>query len=783
MFSIVKYVLDFPKLSLALLLLATVVAGSRIPTMQYDSSIRSFIMDDDKDFDLYNRYKAAFGQDDMLVIAFETEDAMDPKSLELIRRLTGKIEQVDNVFDVRSLANAEFMKGTEDSFEAVRIIEGTENDPALRKARSEMARTDELSKQDLISDDGRKTALIVTLRASRDENDMHQKEIIAIEKIVKEESAATGIRFHMIGERYLDLRFLGYIQRDMIVFVPVTYAVILLLLYASFRNLRLTLIAFGAMAVCQIWVMALVPILGYKMNSVNAGLPSLILCLALTEAVHWMHGYRRMRHGGLGCRPALEKALRELVLPSFLTVLACGAGFGSLGLSHVTPIHQFGILAALASLICFVVMVMMLPPLILVWREKDDGRSLREKEAGMVPASWFVWLANVLLRHRRVSWTVIVVVTLVCFAGLLMVKVEVDRTRYLKRSSDIYQSMEFIEKNLCGASQLDIWIETGKPGMIKDPAVLRQIEDMAGFLREQPEIENGGKVLSICDFLKAMNKAFYEDKAEEYKLPDTRERVAQFLLLYSMSGRKNELDKYVDYPYSRTRISVRTAEHNSKNLDALVGRMRAHMAKNMDPALNAKIASLGVVTLNVFHYLLDGMTVSFMAGCLVIAVLMFVAYRSIKVGLISLAPNLIPTIACLGLLGWLDIPLEVATAMIFSIALGVTVDDTIHCISHFQLEFEESGDAEASLKQTLAKVGSSMVESTVVISAGFLVLVFASLRMNIWFGVISACVMVIAMLCDLTITPLCATGFSMFRRKSQDKAGETKEDTRANGTR
>jgi hypothetical protein len=774
-YRIARRILDYPKTSLILLLAATVLAALAIPRTQFDSSIRSFIMADDKDYDLYNRYKEVFGQDDILVIAFEAEDIFAPESLALIRRLTERIEQVENVFDVRSLWNAEYMKGGEDSFEAVRIVKSADAPKEEREAGRAIATRDPLFRLDLVSDDGRKTAIIVTLRASPDPNDLHVKEIGIIEKIVGEESARTGIRLHLIGERYLDIRFLGYIKKDLTRFVPITYVLIATLLFLGFRDWRYTAISFGAILVFQTWMAAMIPLLGLKMNSVNAGLPSLILCIALTEAVHWIHGYRKERLVRPDSKEAMAATLKELVLPSFVTVITAAIGFASLATSAVRPIRDFGILAALGIVASFVVMVVMLPSLILIWKEKKTEVAVEDTE--LLPSRWFVALADAMLRRRRLSWTVILLLTGLSVAGVFLLRVEIDRTRYLKQSSDIYQAVDFVDRNLVGTSQLDIWIETGKADAIKDPAVLNQMDKLAAFLRAQPEMQNGGKVLSLCDFLKAMNKAFHEDKPEFYTLPETREQVAQLLLMYSMSGRKNEIDKYVDFPSSRTRLSIRTAEHKSRNLDLLIARVRAYLADpaRMDPKLNARLASLVVVNLNVFHYLLNGMTQGFWTGFFLIGAVMCVAFRSIKVGLVSMIPNVIPTVASLGLIGWLGIPLEMATAMIFSIALGISVDDTIHCLARFRLEYDRCGDRKEAMRKTLARIGSSMVESTLVISAGFLVAVFASLKMNILFGVLSACVMILAMLCDLTITPLCATGFKLYRRAAAAQAGENKE--------
>lgn len=354
--------------------------------------------------------------------------------------------------------------------------------------------------------------------------------------------------------------------------------------------------------------------------------------------------------------------------------------------------------------------------------------------------------------------------------GIAAVEIQLDRTQHLKRSSDVYQSLDFIDSNLAGTTELDICVDGSVRGIIKEPWVLRKLEDLAGFLRRQPEVD---KVLFLNDFIKDMHRAFNLDAPAYYTLPGTREQVAELLLIYSFSGNRNELNKYVNYPYSRTRLSIRTSEHNSAGLDALIARTNGYLQRNFGGRLRARIGSSALANNNVFHYLVRGLILGLGAAVLVVGLVMCLAFRSVFTGLLSMVPNLLPVAACLGLMGACGIHLDIATAMIFSISLGIAVDDTIHLVARFRVELSRRGDREQALRAALRGVGPALIRTTIVIMGGFLVLCFASLKMNVTFGLLSAFIIFMTLLADLTVTPLCLLvlkPFGVGRAKAGRKA-------------
>jgi predicted RND superfamily exporter protein len=405
----------------------------------------------------------------------------------------------------------------------------------------------------------------------------------------------------------------------------------------------------------------------------------------------------------------------------------------------------------------FVACIVLVPSLLALWKERSTD-DLGDRQ--FVPQRVLTGLSGFLLRRQRAIVAVTLGIVVVGAFGALRMTPQLDNIDYLRRTSDIYKSSVFLEKNLVGTTQLDIWIESGKEGLMKEPATLRKIEDLCVFLRGFPGVD---KVLSINDYLKEMNEAFNGDDPAHYVLPDTREKTAQFMLLYSMAGRKNELDNYLDYPCSRTRVSVRCSERRSWALDVLIRKMQEYLAANFEKPLEARLASNALVVNNVFNYVMKGLAVGLGVAVFLIFVVMCINFRSVKVGLVSMIPNVIPLVAAMALMGYFDIWLEIASAMTFSIALGIAVDDTIHFLARFREQLPAAGyDYAVAVRRTLEDLGSALTETTTIIVGGFMVLLMASLRMNVQFGLLCSFIVAMALVADMVFTPICMVLFRPF---------------------
>lgn len=776
--TLIRRVLRHPRLALAITLLAAFGVGACATMTQMDASIRAFLLSHDSDYELYRKYRTTFGQDEILVVAFECDDVFKAENLRLIGQLTTHFKSLDHIYDVRSLTNVEYMKSDGAMFEVKRLVGRIPADggQALETAKK-VALDNTIMLDDLVSRDARSTSILITLENVPGDY-RYYDEIRAIESAVQEASARYGKRIHLAGERYLDYCIDGYIRSDIATFIPLTCLLLAALLWLFLRNVRETLIGMTAIVACLAFVSGIVPLSGWKVNAVLAGLPSLILCIAVTDVIHMLSKYKENRRKRVD--DALQQTLRETIFPCFLTSFTTAIGFGSLSFNEILPIQGFGMLAALGVSACFPICIVTVATALKLWPGKEEEYAPAPAALGRAPGQRGSRFAGFVMAHARGIAIASCLVTVFCCWGLSRIELQTNRTDYLWANSPSRTSIDFIDGHLAGTTQLDIWIEGREKDAIKDPAVLEKIDRMCAYFREQPEIS---KVVSICDYIKDMHKAFEEDAPAAYCIPESREAVAQLLLIYSMSGNRNELDKYVNYGYSRTRISIRSNLHNSACTSALLAKMRGYLHANfrkpgageprVTAEINARIATQALAENNVFHYLVRGLLSGLGLALLLCAATLGFAFGSVRVGLISMVPNLFPIVMTLGLMGWCGVDLDIATSMTFTIALGIAVDDTIHIISRYFQEGEPPSDVQvAGMMESLLK---ALVGTSIAIGSGFLVLTLSGLKMNALFGGLGAFIILSALAADLILTPLCLRFIPRSKERIGRLAGVTTE--------
>jgi len=284
-------------------------------------------------------------------------------------------------------------------------------------------------------------------------------------------------------------------------------------------------------------------------------------------------------------------------------------------------------------------------------------------------------------------------------------------------------------------------------------------DKLAQFLRSQKEVD---KAMSIVDFLKDMNRAMHDNDQAYYRIPDSQEEAAQYLLMYSMSSRRNDIEKdFVDYPYSLARIRCRISEHNSRKLLDLISRIKKFTKENIDPVLEVRMSSYPVIYSNMVNSITAGQTKGFLFCIFTLWITAAFYFRSIPIGTLTLIPNLIPIIFIFGFMGWTGISLNIGTALTTGIALGLIMDDTTHFFNRFKINLTSCPDYLENMRKTYALIGEPMIYSSCVMTASYLVLAFSQFHLTALFGFLCALTTIIALWCDLLLTPWLLITFKM----------------------
>ena len=746
--------LKYPRFNILALAGATLFFLFSLVHLQLDTSLETFVVQDDPDLMEYHRFKDVFGNDEMVVVAFRAEEIFEPEILRMIRRLSDEFEGLDYVDNVRSLTTVNTINGTDEAFDVVGLVgrnipsPGPEMDAIRREAT-----TNYIYLRDLVDREARHAAIVIEIRNTKDRMRV-SKVVQEIRAILKRENASSGTVFYLAGDAVINADLGKYMIRDFFAFILPIYLIIAIILALTFRSVRGVFLPLATVGVCHIWLLGLLSFAGVALDNFTVGLSPLILCIALEDIIYIMAIFAQNFARTKDKMNALLETVSHLGVPCFLTSFTTVVGFSALALSRIPPIRAFGVIGSLGVVMTFFICIVLVPSVLLIlspprFSVMPKGYVLLERFLSVTVRKIF--------RKKHLFWSGYFVLIAYSIAGISRIEVNTDYLKFFKNNSDIHSATKFIDENLAGTGTFELTLATKERGTVKNPVFQKNLEKLVAHLRSAPEID---KAISIDEFLKDMNKAMNSEDDAHYKLPKTREEIAQYLLLYGMSDRRNDIEEdYVNYPYTEARIQCRHPLHATAPVERFVSGVREYMKKNMQLNLVGKITSYSVVYANMAKALVSGQMQGLLVALIALWLTMSVYFRSIKVGSIAIIPNMLPISFTLGTVGWLGIDMNIATAMISCIAIGLALDDTIHYFARFRDEIKKDGDYEKATLRSLKGIGSAMIFSSAMMASGFIVLVLSDFRLVLIFGALNALTVVVALFSDVFITTTCLATF------------------------
>lgn len=713
------------------------------PYVKIVDNVDHFTVENSPDAKFYNDFKDIFGSDEFFVIAFETDNLFTTEKLGMLRDITEELEAVEEIQEVTSLANVDDTIGDESFFEVRQFIDELPETPEAAKQLKASAISNSIYTDTLVSKDGNTTAIIVDAFESKD--DIHYKTRL-IEKIetILAKYKSSGIDFHLAGPTVINYTLSKYMNADMSVFVPVSYCLIAFFIWFFFRNVPLTIVALLNISLCVGATRGFMGLAGLTFNNVTSIVIPLVMALSLCDSVHIFSHMNKSIIDELPDKfEALAHVLRRVALPCFMTTLTTAIGFLTLSVSNIPAIREFAWAAAAGMGFEFFFSFFFLPPLLLFFSPekifqdygtRGDLTQLLHRVGSYVERR-YVGVALI---------TVAVVVASFFYTG--QVSVETNFIKFFKYDSPIQKSMVFVEEKLSGIITFDISLRADAEDAFKDPENLQVIEELQAFLITQKGID---KTLSFVDFIKDMNESFNNEKDQFFRIPDTREMVAQYLLLYD----SEEIEDFVNNTFDHARISVRISEHSSLKQKEIIQKVQKHIDGMPLAGLDVRITGRAISAINIVDDLVRGQILSLaLAGAIITALMVFV-FRSASLALLSMLPNIFPIIINFGVMGLFKIPLDTGTALIAAVAIGIAVDDTIHFISEYQHQRNKGMPISNSLKSATLIKGRALLTSSIILTIGFGVTTLSRFVPIMHFGLLTALIMLTAVIGDIIVLP------------------------------
>lgn len=776
-----RFVLRHRMLALVASLAATGWLLSYLPQVEIDNSTESFLTTDDPAVVRYNAFRDQFGRDDRIVVIVSGGDLFSLPFLERLRALHDAIEtEVPYVSEVESLINARFTRGEAGGLVVGELLEDWPEDAADLARFEARVRDNPLYVNALVSADYSVTALAITPDtyssesprvdvlagfddiADTDSEDGEPAPVYlkaaegdaVVEGIyaVLDRFAAPDFRLAMAGALPMTWRINTGMERDFAVFLPGTLALMCLVLAWLFRRVGgvvLPLMVVGLSLAATIGVMVLLGIPGSTAVQI---LPVFLLTVGVCDAVHILAIVYRLRMEGASRDDAIARAMAHSGLAVLMTSITTAAGMVSFVTSEMAAVQQLGVLAPIGVGLAFVYTMVLLPSLLGLFPLPPPKRGRMAE--GLFPFEGFLVSAGrfavrhpvrILLPGGLILFGAILGVLQITFShnGLTWFP-EDDRTR---------RDFESIDASLGGSITMDVVIDSGEPGGLYDSALLEELERL-GF-----EIANVAippivvsDAVSIRDIVVETHQALNENRPEMRVVPDSRELVAQELLLFEQSG-SDDTEELVDAEYRLTRLNLRIPFVDALLFPDFMRDAEAILTKRLEGRATFEITGLMTLLAQIFEQVIVSMGRSYLFAIAVITPLMMLLLGSLRRGLVAMVPNLLPIVAVLAVMGWGGIAIDTTTMLIGAMVIGIAVDDTIHFMHKFHRYYEETGDLERAVCETLRTTGSALLFTTLVLVVGFSIFGLSDMTNIRVFGLLSAFAAAVALLADLLVAP------------------------------
>ncbi|EJG0909849.1 MMPL family transporter [Vibrio parahaemolyticus] len=697
----------------------------------------------------FDEIQTTFAKTDNLaiVIAPEDGDIFTPQTLSLIQKITVDAWQVPYSSRVDSIANYQHTEAFEDDLlvEDLLYSEYELTPERISKVKS-IALSEPVLKSALVSEKGDVTVVNITVQLPEMDKTAEVEEVVSSinAMIDRYQRAYPDVTFHKAGIIAMNHAFMTAAQDDSSTLVPTMLVVILVFLTIMLRSI-LSVIATLIVIIGS--VMATMGISGWAgmfLSTATVNVPTLIMTLAVADCVHVIATMRQSMKNGFTKAQSIERSIALNFVPILITSVTTAIGFLMMNMSDSPVLRDFGNLSALGVMVACFLSVTLLPALLKLLPIHVKMETSQDQKHVMDRLGDFV------VSQRRALLPLSVAVIVVCASLIPLNKVNDESVEYFGQRNEFRQAADFMEERISGMTNISIAIKTNESQGIAAPDFLNTIGEFSSWLRDQPETDH---VATLADVYKRLNKNMHGDDEAYYSLPQARELAAQYLLLYEMSLPYGlDLNNQINVDKSSIKMVLTVANLGSVELVDLENRIYQWFAEHA-PQYQVVASSPSLMFAHIGETNMASMLSTLPITLVLISALLIFALRSVRLGLISLMPNIAPAVIGFGLWALISGEINLGLSVVVTLTLGIVVDDAVHFLSKYQRARREGQTAEQAVRYAFHTVGRALWITTVVLVAGFSVLAMSSFRLNADMGQLSAIVIFIALVVDFLFLP------------------------------
>ncbi|MGC1511253.1 efflux RND transporter permease subunit [Ketobacter sp.] len=738
--------------------------------VRMDNSFEAFFDESDPTYSAYNVFRDNFGSDEIIYIMFDASDSthgvFNEQIISKIDRLGKAIDAgVPFVKKVRSITNAELMVADGDDLDIRKISDKLPLDQAQLLKFADLFRNKPLYVNNLFDREQKLGVMVVEMsRSSTDPIDqirLDPEDGDGLENLYPQVSAAAltqilsdpefvDIPFYLSGDVPINATYNRILDKESTSLGAICMTIIVLLLLIFFRGRVIG--AVGPIVVVGLAVMvtvAFMSLMDWPIDMMFGLAPTLLITIGVADAVHIISEFLTQLRKHESREMALRDTLYVVGTPCLLTSITTAIGFLSMSMAPVKTISHLAIYISLGVLAAFFLSITLLTFFLSFIRPAKQSAGRRERPGYL--SRMLNRCSQFTLNNPGICMMAFSVTVIVAGVGLKNLKVDSNYLLDFDKSVKVRKDTEHIDNTMGGMSAYAYLFDTAKEGGIKNPKFLAELDRVQSqVLGHQPLVR---KATSIVDLIKDINQSFHNDDPAYYRIPESADLISQYLLVYELSGGE-DLYTYVTRDFSQAVLQIRTQLTDTSELAKFEAQMQEYLNANPLYLSERSNTGMGALYLKLMTYISDSQILGFSIALTVITLLFAIIFSSVKMGLISMIPNIAPIMVVGGLMGWTGTYLDYSKLLIAPVALGIAVDDTIHMMTRFKLEFERVGDYRKAFVITFNEAGRALVITSVTLACGWSAMLMSTMEVTFWFSVLLSSTIALALLADLFVTPL-----------------------------
>ncbi len=721
---------------IASVIVLTLFFGYQTRFISINSDIVSSLPDDDPAALLFKNIGNQFGGNEMGMIVLESDNVFKNDLLQHVKQITDSLKITHGVSTVTSLTNILDIKSTEEGIEIGKLVDEynlPDNQSQLDSLKSYVF-SKEMYKGAIVSEDGTATVIMFTLLPDADKQ--------AVAKGIKEKIEAFNLpeRIYFGGLPFMLNDVSDLIISDIVWLLPIVFIVIALILYFSFKSLRGVLMPLLTAGIAVIWTIGIMVTAGHELTIILNIVPIILLAVGSAYTIHVINSFNVSKTTDIN--QTIIKALGYVIIPVVLAAVTTAIGFVSFVLgAYLTMIRDFGIFTAIGVMVSLILAIFFVPALTSVFSKNDNKKTADLTEKKTILSHVILQpLSNLLFKHPKYIFSIWGILMVISIVGMFLIKTSTNMADYFKKDNPTRISEDLMQKKFGGSFPVFVVFD----GDVQSPEVLKTMIKTEQFMKQDPNISI---TQSVADLIEQMNDAMLEGK----KIPDDRTKIEQ--LWFLLDG-QDVMPQLVSEDLDRGIIQSKFASVENKEIEAFTKKMQQFIEENSNENCKIELTGMPSVYVRLNDSLIKSQFSSLLIALVLVVLIVGLIFRSFSKGIYATIPIIATILVLFGFMGFTGIPLDIATVLVGSIALGIGIDYSIHFISGFNAHLKENGDAEKAIEKTLLSSGKAIIINVTSVAAGFLVFLFSQLLPFQNFGLLVAIRLFGSGLGSLTLLPV-----------------------------